>query len=1083
MLTIQLLGGFKIIQEGKLLQTSIRPRGMSLLVYLLLHHATPQDRAHLAYTFWPETSDSQARTNLRRELHHLRKTLPLFDTLVKSDNQSVQWQSEPTDRVDVVQFTDYLQGASKTTDAETRRHCYQAAVDLYHGDLLLGLYDEWVLAKREELRQAFIHALETLTTLLIDERAYTAAVSSCQRLLQYDPLYETGYLQLMELYAVQNDRARACHIYHTCTTVLERELGVTPGEEIERLYQRLLHAAEPAAGDHRGSSATALQLVGRTAEWQRLLHAWRQAALGHAHAFLIEGEAGIGKTRLGEELLEWANRQAITTARTRAYAAEGSLAYTPVIEWLRTPPLRAAIADLGAPWRMELARLLPELLTEELSLPRPEPLTERWQRQRLFEALARAVTVDARPKLLLIDDLQWCDQETLEWLRFLLRFAPAAPLLLLGTVRTEEIEGDHPLHAFTRELQVSKQLTIIELPPLNAKETAALAAHVSNAQLDSAAADHLVQASEGNPLFVVEMVQSGGWTAPTAGAQAVTGAGQPLPPKVYAVIQHRLAQLSPAARTLAALAATIGRSFTFDLLCAASEGGEDEVVNSLDELWRRKVIRERGAHDYDFNHDRIREAAYAELSPMRRKVLHQRAAQALEVIYENDLDPVSGQLALHHERAGNYPIAVNWYQRAGRKSWTIHAFRKAIDYQQAALGLFSELPATQEHLAKELALQIEFAESMAAVTGFTHMERNNALLRARELAQGLSNHQALSYIIPMLSNLYLALGDAPKMHLYAKEANVLVDQVTDPVQKAQLYGAESRILLHVGNFERTHELLVKEIELFKQVYDATRNPKLQAQYVVPTPVFAFVQWIRGYPAQAQQISQHHRVLSDQLLSPYHRVNFAFMTAVLHRNLGNDEVVAAEARILLEFSERYELRMSQYAGNIFGGWLLAKQGNPTLAIEKMRYGLEGLKKLDHVMYHPHRLAMFIEVLLWGQALTAATQVLAQAFDLSERCDQHFWDVELYRLQGDLLLAQGEPDEQAEAAYLRAIEIAQPQGAKSLELRATTALCRLWQRQGQIAQAHQVLSAIYGWFTEGFDTTDLKTAKALLTQLSA
>ena len=880
MLTIQLLGGFNLTRNGEPIVGLTKPRGKALLAYLLLHHETPQERAHLAYTFWPETSDRQARTNLRRELHQLRQTDPLFQALIESDGQSVQWQMPADATLDVTEFTRLLDAAATATETTAQITHYQAAIELYHGDLLPGLYDEWLLAKREELNQTFLQALETVTTLLVDERDYATAITLTQRLLHHDPLYEASYAQLMELYAHQNDRARALHTYHTCVTVLERELGVPPSDEIETLYQRL-HQAEDGHTPRAAATTTSTRLVGRKTEWQTLLQSWRRAGKGHAQMLLIEGEAGIGKTRLGEELLEWVHRQGIMTARTRSYAAEGALAYAPVIEWLRSPTLQPAIVKLDTPWRTELARLLPELLTEFSDLPHPEPLTERWQRQRLFEALARAITVDNQPKLLLIDDLQWCDQETLEWLRFLLRFAPAAPLLVLGTVRTEEVEDDHPLHALTRELQSNAQLTTIELAPLSANETTELAAQVTAETVDEENADRLFTASEGNPLFVVEMARAGFWEENPADEPSLIanphfpGANQ-LPPKVYAVIQHRLAQLSPVARPLADLAAVMGRGFTYAELVAASNGDEEMIVNGLDELWQRKVIREQGANAYDFSHDRIRETAYAALSPLRRKLFHQRIVQMLKIVYHTTTDTVSGELAFHCEQAGLIEDAVTWYQRAGHQSSGIQAFHDAVGYQRSAIALCVELSASDAYLSKELRLQIDFSESLAAATGFTGLERQNALLRARELALELNDLQALAQIIMALANLYLALGDASQIYFYAKEANILAGQVDDVVQKAHLYAAESRILLHSGDFARAEELLRNEIQIFRQKYEETQTPWMQVQSAMPSQVYAFVQWIRGYPDQAANFSQKYRILSDQVLTPYLRGNVAFI---------------------------------------------------------------------------------------------------------------------------------------------------------------------------------------------------------------
>ncbi|MEZ4659648.1 MAG: BTAD domain-containing putative transcriptional regulator [Caldilineaceae bacterium] len=206
MLTIQLLGGFQLAIDGEVLPGLTKPRGQSLLAYLLLYSDTPQSRAHLAYTFWPDTSDSQARTNLRRELHQLRQAHPLFAENLHSDGQHVQWRMPAGSTVDAVRFQQLLQEAGQAVDDASRKACYQNAIDLYQGDLLPGLYDEWVLTKREELQQAFIQALEVLTKLQMADRDYAAAVSLTQRLLQHDPLYEAGYAQLMQL-MLQNERA------------------------------------------------------------------------------------------------------------------------------------------------------------------------------------------------------------------------------------------------------------------------------------------------------------------------------------------------------------------------------------------------------------------------------------------------------------------------------------------------------------------------------------------------------------------------------------------------------------------------------------------------------------------------------------------------------------------------------------------------------------------------------------------------------------------------------------------------------------------------------------------------------------
>ncbi len=305
---------------------------------------------------------------------------------------------------------------------------------------------------------------------------------------------------------------------------------------------------------------------------------------------MLAGEAGIGKTRLAEELLLWASCQGILTARTRSYAAQGGVAYTPIIELLRTPALRTRSAKLKPVWLVELARLLPEVMELSPESPLPEPLSaDRWQRQRLFEALAQAIGVDEQPLLLFIDDLQWCDQESLEWLQYLLTTQRTQRLLLVGGIRTGEVDHDHPLHELRHVLYRQDCLTECELAPLMPEEVSALAEQVADAPLTTDQHAALYQASEGNPLFVVEMVRSMGegkhQTATLYSRGSITGSIEgkstwepidTLPPKVASVIEARLGQLSSQARELMGVAAAIGRSFSFALLLHASGLADDE---------------------------------------------------------------------------------------------------------------------------------------------------------------------------------------------------------------------------------------------------------------------------------------------------------------------------------------------------------------------------------------------------------------------------------------------------------------------------------------------------------------------------
>ena len=677
-LEIHLLGGFRMMCDGVLFARLNTPRMQSLLAYLLVHRHTPHSRQRLAFALWPDSTEPQARTNLRKLLHELRQILPEFDRYLHAEGSSIQWRTQTPMELDVAQFQDALDQASRSGPAA--QALLERAVALYEGDLLPDCYDDWIAPEREQLSHRFSMALAELVRLCEGRREYRAAITHAQRLLRQDALNEGTYRTLMRLNALDGDHASVERVYQACHDSLARELGVLPDDATRELHEQIMRTRIVPLEDALNQPVA---LVGRMNEWQRLLRAWDATAKGRGQCVLIVGEAGIGKTRLAEAFGAWAASQGITVSMARCYAVEGALPFAPVVAGLRGVGIRQQFAALSDVWLSEISRLLPELRLDYPSLPLPVPLTEAWQRQRLFEALARTVLA-AQPVTLFMDDLHWADHETLEWLHFLLRFDPHARVMVLGTARIEEMAADHPLRLFQMAMQREGGWVEIELDPLSAADTAALAAQITGQVPSPDEVAHLYRETEGVPLFVVESMRDVG-ESPNAAWY--------LSPTVQAVIARRLSQLSPGAHELAELAATIGREFTLDVLLHASGGNETALVRGIDELLQRRLIREHASalggnvHAYDFSHDKIREVAYALLSGVRRRMLHRQAAAALEAVYAGQLDIYSGQIASHCERAGLDDRAIAHYQRAAQVAQRMYANVDAIRDYRSALRL------------------------------------------------------------------------------------------------------------------------------------------------------------------------------------------------------------------------------------------------------------------------------------------------------------------------------------------------------------------------------------------------------------
>lgn len=691
-LTIHLLGGFRITAGDQGVTSLEHARLQDLLAYLLLQRGRPVSRQHLAFLFWPDSPEKQARTNLRSLWHRLRRALPELDNLLVNDETAIQWRADASVILDVAEFEAAL---ARARDASDPLPYLEQAAALYGGELLPGSYHEWLLVERERLAQLHGRALQQLAALHEERRQYRRAIVHARALLRHDPLHEPAYSLLMRLHALVDDRAAALHTYHTCVTVLRRELGVEPGHAIRELYQRLLEQAH--APPNAPAQPPAPPLVGRSAEWARLQGAWREAAQRPRLA-LLSGEAGIGKSRLAEALEEWVQRQGIPVLAARCYAVEGDLPYAPVAAWLRSQPL----PPLADPTLRELARLLPELLVEHPSLPPPGPLTEGWQRLHLFQALAQALLHSHSAVLLLLEDAQWCDRDTLDWLQHVVTaqrgHGPRPQVLVAATLRSEAREEGSPVAAWQAQLAHAGRLDEIELGPLSPESSLALAGHVAGQPLDPALGPLLYRGTEGNPLFIVEMVRAGFGRALTVSdraghAQAMLAAPAPLPARVRQVLEARLAQLSLPARAVIELAAVLGREFRYSVLARASDLSEDMLVGCLDECWRRRIIRERGEEDYDFSHDKLREVAYAGLSRARRRWLHGQAAQALQAVHAHDPDFAAGLVAGHYEAAGRPGQAIPFYLQAAAAARRVYAHGDALAILERAIALLPALPA------------------------------------------------------------------------------------------------------------------------------------------------------------------------------------------------------------------------------------------------------------------------------------------------------------------------------------------------------------------------------------------------------
>ena len=685
MIEIQLLGAFRLSQSGIVLPIK-STRQQALLAYLLLHASAPQPRYHVAFQLWPDASEPQARNSLRNLLSQIRQLLPEIDYYLEVDSTSLQWKPRLPYWCDVHEVDNSVTLAASAT-ADERRFHLERAVGYYAGELLPSCYDDWILPQRARLHRSYVTALADLIDLLEQQRSLRSAVRYATRMVEADPLDEAAYRRLIRLHLADGDSTNAQRVFEQCVKVLRDELGVEPQSETVALATQAtkrsnLALAHPSPHNIATYERTEqLTLVGREGEWATLYQSWQKTLRGQISIVLLTGEAGIGKTRLAEELLAVAQSQGFPVARANSFATGSDFAYAPILAWLRAPSFadhRQSVADV---WLVELSRLLPEIQIERSDLPAPGPITDGWQHQRLRQALVQAILGTRQPALLFLDDLHWADRDTMQWLLYLFQQALDPPLLLIATLRDEDAL-EHPwLQSALVEWRRRGLLVELALTPLSSVQTKQLAERVAGEAVTETAASTLYTETQGNPLFIVEMVRAGIERVSVSGDDQFQGRFPTLPSKIQAAIEARLERLAEDAKELAQLAAVVGSEFSVALLALVASKDEGEILNAIEELWNRRLIQEAQGGEAEttfmFTHDSVRTLVYQRIGAVRRRILHRRVADAMAAQHNSAGNLDSGQIAFHYELAGSLDQAVRYYIRAGEYVAQFHAYYRA----------------------------------------------------------------------------------------------------------------------------------------------------------------------------------------------------------------------------------------------------------------------------------------------------------------------------------------------------------------------------------------------------------------------
>jgi predicted ATPase len=815
-------------------------------------------------------------------------------------------------------------------------------------------------------------------------------------------------------------------------------------------------------------------------------------------------------------------------------------AYMPVLEALgrlcREPGgerLVAVLAQYAPTWLVQMPALLSAADLEALQRKVQGATRERMLRE-MAEAI-EALTAE-RPLILRLEDLHWSDVSTLELLSVLARRQETARLLVIGTYRpVEMLSNRHPLRAVKQELQLHRQCEELRLGFLTEEHiaeylTVRFSVEAWRAVPLRQLAHAIHQRTDGNPLFMVNVVDY--LLAHGAEAQQVVSQ-QPLeerlgvvPASIQQIIEKQLARLSRAEQHVLEVASVAGADFSVAAVAAGLQATTGEVEAYCAGLARREqFVRVTGVSEwpdgtvatrYNFLHALYQEVLYERMPVGQRIDLHRGIGGRAEAAYGDRAREIAAELAMHFERGRDTRRAVQYLQQAGANAIWRSAHQEAISLLSRGLGLLKTLPDTSEHSQQELALQIALGSSLIATNGYGVPEVEHVYARARELCRQVGETPQLFPALWGLWMFHLVRGEYRIGRELGEQFLDLAQRQHDAAPLLQAHYGLGATLFLLGEFvsARAH------VEQVSVLYDLQQHRSLVFFYggvdarVDGLSYVALSGWYLGYADQALESIHTVLTLAQDLSHPFSLAFALFHAAELHYLRRDGHAAQERAAALIALSHDRGFPETLALGTILRGWALAEQGQAEEGIAQLHEGLAALRAIGTEVQRPYYLAMLVDACERGGQVGEGLSAVAEALAQVDKTGERYYEAELYRLKGELTLAQSSvqrlgssvktsqklkvksrksqlpnsqhltPSTQAEAeeCFQKAIEVACKQQAKSLELRATMSLARLWQSQGKHHAARTTLSEIYNWFTDGFDTKDLQEAKVLLEELT-
>jgi class 3 adenylate cyclase/predicted ATPase len=1094
----------------------------------------------------PQTLDSRQRDS-RRDAAERRQLTVMFCDLVGSTALSAQLDPE--------ELREVVRGYQETCTDVVRR--YDGHIAQHLGDGLL-VYFGYPAAHEDDAQRAVWAGLEIVGALrgqVTGNRAQTKREPLQVRIGIHTGLVVIGEIgssekrEILALGETPNLAARvqgqaapdevvmSAATYHLVEGLFEcepRGQSALKGVATPLTLYRVMKESEAHSRFEVVVRKGLTPLIGRDHEFGLLQERWQRVKEDTGQVVLLGGEPGIGKSRLVEALKETVEREGARCLELRCSPYHQNSALYPIIDHLqrglglqsgespedklrKLEHVLASGGEVTSPPQTETLALFASLL----SLPHPAsspPITvsPQKQKEKTQAALVGWLVEEAKqkPVYTIWEDLHWADPSTLEVLTLMLDQVPTTRMLALLTFRPE----------FIPPWKSRSHISHLTLNRLGQPQVEAMVDRVTGDKtLPAEVIQQIVAKTDGVPLFVEELTKSVLESVGVHGGAPLLSLA--IPSTLHDSLMARLDRLGPA-KEVAQVGAVLGREFSYDLLHAVSPIDEEGLQHGLKQLVEAGLVYQRGvlpqAH-YLFKHALIQDTAYQSLLKSRRQQLHNQVAQVLEEQFPQTIETQPELVARHYTEAGLIEQAIPYWQRAGERAIGRSALVEGVAHLTKGLELLKTLPDTPERAQQELTLLTTLGFPLKVIKGYGAPEVGQAYARARELCQQIGETPQLFTAIQGLCGFYIMRAEYRMARELAEQCLTLAQRVQDPVILLWAHATRANVLFYFGELTQTRAHGEQGLALYDPRQHRSVAFSTGHDLGVHCLSYALATlWLLGYPDQARKRNSENLGLAQELALPSVMAFALYWAVWLHHAHQEGEAAQEQAEVLIALAREHGFPWFLTAGTILRGWALVEQGQGEEGIAQIRQGLTAYRAQKAEQQRTLFLALLAEAYGKVRQAEEGLSVLAEALAMVDHTEECVYEAELYRLRGELKLVQenqkskvknqkskietnpqpltpstqAEVEQEAEGCFLKAIEIARKQQAKSLELRAVMSLVRLRQQQmkdsasrnthdasrASLDEAHTMLSEVYHWFTEGFDTKDLQEAKALLEELS-